>query len=105
MYGAASVEYSEEASAALERYETQGFGGLPICMAKTQVGGGWGGVVWAAVGGGGRRGQRSPWPLPYRTVTATGERCPCAASSHTSHAEAALPPSSSLRLLRRLGPA
>lgn len=36
MYGAAEVEYSEAASAALERYEAFGYGGLPVCMAKTQ---------------------------------------------------------------------
>lgn len=35
-YGAASVEYSEEAEAQIERYTKQGFAGLPICMAKTQ---------------------------------------------------------------------
>lgn len=36
MYGAADVEYSPQAAAALDRYEAQGFGRLPVCMAKTQ---------------------------------------------------------------------
>lgn len=36
MYGAASVQYSEEADKDIERYNRLGFGGLPICMAKTQ---------------------------------------------------------------------
>ncbi|KAK2080068.1 hypothetical protein QBZ16_002464 [Prototheca wickerhamii] len=35
-YGAASVSFSDEARAAIERFTAQGFGGLPICMAKTQ---------------------------------------------------------------------
>jgi len=36
IYGASSVEYSNEARKQLERYEKQGYGNLPICMAKTQ---------------------------------------------------------------------
>lgn len=36
MYGAGSVTYSEEAEKDMERYNKLGFGGLPICMAKTQ---------------------------------------------------------------------
>jgi formate--tetrahydrofolate ligase len=36
IYGASSVEYSSEARKQLERYEKQGYGNLPICMAKTQ---------------------------------------------------------------------
>jgi methylenetetrahydrofolate dehydrogenase (NADP+)/methenyltetrahydrofolate cyclohydrolase/formyltetrahydrofolate synthetase len=36
IYGAGSVELSPEAKASLEVYERQGFGGLPVCMAKTQ---------------------------------------------------------------------
>jgi formyltetrahydrofolate synthetase len=35
-YGAASVEYSAEAEAQIERYTKQGFDTLPICIAKTQ---------------------------------------------------------------------
>jgi formyltetrahydrofolate synthetase len=36
VYGASGVEYSVEARKQLERYEKQGYGNLPICMAKTQ---------------------------------------------------------------------
>uniref|UniRef100_A0A7N0TII6 formate--tetrahydrofolate ligase n=1 Tax=Kalanchoe fedtschenkoi TaxID=63787 RepID=A0A7N0TII6_KALFE len=35
-YGAAGVEYSEQAEKQIELYTKQGFSGLPICMAKTQ---------------------------------------------------------------------
>lgn len=36
IYGAAAVEFSPQAEAALDAYTRQGFGGLPVCMAKTQ---------------------------------------------------------------------
>ena len=36
VYGAGSVEYSEQASAQLEKFAGWGFGGLPVCIAKTQ---------------------------------------------------------------------
>jgi formate--tetrahydrofolate ligase len=36
MYGAAGIEVSPEAAAAMERYEAMGFGHLPVCIAKTQ---------------------------------------------------------------------
>jgi len=36
IYGAAGVEYSAEAAKALDTAEKEGFGGLPVCMAKTQ---------------------------------------------------------------------
>ncbi len=36
IYGAAGVEYSPEARKALETAEKEGFGELPVCMAKTQ---------------------------------------------------------------------
>lgn len=36
VYRAASVEYSPEAEAAIEKYTRMGFSALPICMAKTQ---------------------------------------------------------------------
>lgn len=36
MYGAADVEYTETAEKQIEGYTAQGFGTLPICMAKTQ---------------------------------------------------------------------
>lgn len=36
MYGAKNVEFSEEAQKKVDAYERQGFGNLPICVAKTQ---------------------------------------------------------------------
>jgi len=36
IYGAAGVSYSKEAEQAIQRYEELGYGGLPVCMAKTQ---------------------------------------------------------------------
>lgn len=36
VYGADGVDYSDEAIAKLDLYASQGFGDLPICMAKTQ---------------------------------------------------------------------
>jgi formate--tetrahydrofolate ligase len=37
VYGAATVEYSVEASRQLALFEKQGYGGLPVCMAKTHL--------------------------------------------------------------------
>lgn len=37
IYGAARVEYSSEATRQLKRFEQQGYGQLPICMAKTHL--------------------------------------------------------------------
>jgi formyltetrahydrofolate synthetase len=37
VYGADGVSYSDLARAQIERYERAGFGGLPICMAKTHL--------------------------------------------------------------------
>ncbi|KAJ8940750.1 hypothetical protein NQ314_010612 [Rhamnusium bicolor] len=37
MYGAAEVTYSEKALNKIKQYEEQGFGNLPICMAKTPL--------------------------------------------------------------------
>ncbi|KAG0147914.1 hypothetical protein CROQUDRAFT_655494 [Cronartium quercuum f. sp. fusiforme G11] len=37
MYGANKVTYSDEAEKQIESYETQGFGGFPVCMAKTHL--------------------------------------------------------------------
>lgn len=37
MYGAGEITYSEEALAKIRQYEEQGFGTLPICMAKTPL--------------------------------------------------------------------
>jgi formate--tetrahydrofolate ligase len=36
VYGAESVDYSEAATSALDRFTRWGFGGLPVCIAKTQ---------------------------------------------------------------------
>ena len=36
IYGAGSVEYSHEAAQKLDEAERMGFGGLPVCVAKTQ---------------------------------------------------------------------
>ena len=36
VYGGAGVSYSSAASRELDRLEARGFGGLPVCMAKTQ---------------------------------------------------------------------
>lgn len=36
MYGAAGVSYTPQAEAQIEKYSAMGFGGLPVCMAKTQ---------------------------------------------------------------------
>jgi formate--tetrahydrofolate ligase len=37
VYGAARVEYTPEASRQLARFEQQGYGHLPVCMAKTHL--------------------------------------------------------------------
>jgi len=37
IYGADGVDYEPEATAAIERYTELGYGGLPVCMAKTQA--------------------------------------------------------------------
>ncbi|EAL19472.1 hypothetical protein CNBG4190 [Cryptococcus deneoformans B-3501A] len=37
MYGADGISLSAEAQAEIDRYEKQGYGGLPICMAKTAL--------------------------------------------------------------------
>jgi formyltetrahydrofolate synthetase len=36
VYGASGVDFSDEASAALDKYQKLGFGQLPVCIAKTQ---------------------------------------------------------------------
>lgn len=36
VYGADGVDFSDEASAALDKYQSLGFGKLPVCIAKTQ---------------------------------------------------------------------
>jgi len=37
IYGAGKVEYSAEASRQIEVYEANGFGSLPVCIAKTHL--------------------------------------------------------------------
>ncbi|MEI2691116.1 MAG: formate--tetrahydrofolate ligase [Anaerolineae bacterium] len=37
VYGASGVDYTPEANAQIAAYERSGFGGLPICMAKTHL--------------------------------------------------------------------
>ena len=37
VYGASDVRWSAQASRQLDRFEEQGFGGMPICMAKTPL--------------------------------------------------------------------
>lgn len=37
IYGADGVEFSDKAKEQLALYTTQGFGGLPICVAKTHL--------------------------------------------------------------------
>jgi formate--tetrahydrofolate ligase len=37
VYGAAGVSYSAQAAKQLDTYEQAGFGGLPVCIAKTQL--------------------------------------------------------------------
>jgi formate--tetrahydrofolate ligase len=37
IYGAAGVSYSEQAEGEIESFEASGFGGLPICMARTHL--------------------------------------------------------------------
>ena len=37
IYGAKKVSYTKEADDQLKSYEANGFGGLPICMAKTHL--------------------------------------------------------------------
>ena len=37
IYGADGVDYSEQADAQIARYESLGYGNLPICVAKTHL--------------------------------------------------------------------
>ncbi|KAB0395322.1 hypothetical protein E2I00_014778, partial [Balaenoptera physalus] len=37
VYGAKDIELSPEAQSKIDRYTEQGFGNLPICMAKTHL--------------------------------------------------------------------
>lgn len=61
-YGAASVEYSEQAEQQIERHTRQGFHGLPICMAKTQ---------YSFSADASKKGAPSGFVLPIREVRAS----------------------------------
>lgn len=61
-YGAAAVEYSEQAEKQIETYTLQGFSGLPICMAKTQY-------SFSHIGS--LKGAPSGFTLPIRDVRAS----------------------------------
>jgi len=59
MYGADGIEWSEQASADVARYEKLGYGSLPICMAKTHL---------SLSGDPERKGRPTGFKLPVREV-------------------------------------
>jgi formyltetrahydrofolate synthetase len=59
VYGAAGVDYAPGVREALEKMEDQGFGGLPVCMAKTQ---------YSLSHDPALKGAPSGWRLPVREV-------------------------------------
>jgi formate--tetrahydrofolate ligase len=62
VYGAAEVKYDLAASRALDGYEAQGFGRLPVCIAKTHL----------SISSDPRlRGAPRGWVLPVREVRAS----------------------------------
>jgi formate--tetrahydrofolate ligase len=62
VYGAAGVEYSPAASAQLDTYERAGFGGLPVCIAKTHL---------SISSDPTLKGAPTGWVLPVREVRAS----------------------------------
>ncbi len=62
VYGAAKVEYSTEAKRQLDNYERNGFGGLPVCIAKTHL---------SLSGDASLKGAPTGWALPVREVRAS----------------------------------
>lgn len=62
VYGADGVDYSPEASAALDRYTQNGWGDLPVCMAKTHL---------SLSSDPKLRGAPTGWRLPVREVRAS----------------------------------
>ncbi|MDP8977521.1 MAG: formate--tetrahydrofolate ligase [Actinomycetota bacterium] len=62
VYGAAGVEYSATARRQLETYEAQGFGDLPVCIAKTHL---------SISSDPALKGAPSGWVLPVREVRAS----------------------------------
>ncbi len=62
MYGADGVDYSTEAARQLDTFERNGFGGLPVCIAKTQL---------SLSADPKLKGAPSGWRLPVREVRAS----------------------------------
>ena len=62
VYGADGVDYSPAATSALDLYEHRGWGGLPICLAKTHL---------SLSSDPGLRGAPAGWRLPVREVRAS----------------------------------
>jgi formate--tetrahydrofolate ligase len=62
VYGARDVEYAPQAARMLDSYEKQGFGGLPVCMAKTHL---------SISSDPSLKGAPKGWTLPVREVRAS----------------------------------
>ena len=62
IYGAANVEYDLKASRQIERYEANGFGGFPVCIAKTHL---------SITSDPNLKGAPTGWTLPVREVRAS----------------------------------
>jgi formate--tetrahydrofolate ligase len=62
VYGAKDVEYNPQAARMLDSYENSGFGGLPICMAKTHL---------SISSDPSLKGAPTGWTLPVREVRAS----------------------------------
>lgn len=62
VYGAAGVDYSATASRQLDTYERAGFGGLPVCIAKTHL---------SISSDPALKGAPTGWRLPVREVRAS----------------------------------
>ncbi len=62
VYGAARVEYSTEATRQLDNYERNGFGSLPVCIAKTHL---------SLSADPALKGAPTGWTLPVREVRAS----------------------------------
>ena len=62
VYGADGVEFSERAAAKLAAYASAGYGGLPVCMAKTHL---------SLSHDPARKGRPSGFVLPVRDVRAS----------------------------------
>ena len=62
VYGARDVEYAPQAARMLDSYEKQGFGELPVCMAKTHL---------SISSDPSLKGAPKGWTLPVREVRAS----------------------------------